>query len=190
MVSRLYILLHRHARRATALLAALAVVAGACGIPIYQPAAKDADGAYPCMHHACGCASADACWKKCCCYTRDQKLAWAKEHGVRPPEFVVRLAANESSRPPSAASCCKTKGKTSGDEPADAPSWQVVRLEDARQCQGLTSLWLVLSQALLPSEPQTFSRELPLSGWLAAPASAQLSSPAFDPATPPPRRSA
>lgn len=56
------------------------------GIPLPTPVSKDSSRPYPCQHHRCGCASADQCWRHCCCFTREQKLAWARENGVSPPE--------------------------------------------------------------------------------------------------------
>lgn len=56
------------------------------GIPMPTPVAKDSSRPFPCQHHRCGCASADQCWRHCCCFTREQKLAWARENEVSPPE--------------------------------------------------------------------------------------------------------
>lgn len=108
--------------------------------------------------------NAEACWRKCCCHTNAEKLAWAKQHGVTPPDYVVAAAERERSSA-CGGSCCSTKqqpAKVVGDEPRtpaetpkaetaadDAPSpVALIRLEDYRACQGLDMLWLVLGQAL------------------------------------------
>lgn len=43
---------------------------------------------YPCENCPCGCASAGECWRRCCCHTPEERLAWAIENGVRPPSGV------------------------------------------------------------------------------------------------------
>lgn len=58
---------------------------------------KDRSQPFPCQHRPCGCRSADQCWKRCCCFTQAQKLAWAKRNGVTPPDFV-RVADTDESR--------------------------------------------------------------------------------------------
>lgn len=59
------------------------------GMPLPKSRQKDKSFAYPCMDHVCGCMNAEQCWRGCCCLTRDEKLAWAKENGVTPPAFVL-----------------------------------------------------------------------------------------------------
>ncbi len=60
-------------------------------IPLIKTKAKGGQP-YPCQQNACGCSSAEQCWKSCCCYNDQQKLAWAKKHGVKPPEWFVAKA--------------------------------------------------------------------------------------------------
>jgi hypothetical protein len=43
---------------------------------------------YPCETCGCGCATAMECWTHCCCHSEHQRLVWAIEHGVAPPEGV------------------------------------------------------------------------------------------------------
>lgn len=66
------------------------------GVPLPSFQAKTASSAktavrpFPCMHHACGCQDADQCWRKCCCFTKQEQLAWAHSHHVVPPaEFAA-----------------------------------------------------------------------------------------------------
>lgn len=56
---------------------------------------KDQSQPFPCRNRPCGCQTADQCWKKCCCFTNTQKLAWAKANGVTPPAFVMTAALKE-----------------------------------------------------------------------------------------------
>lgn len=69
-------------------------------VPLVNPAdsGKDTAVPFPCQSRPCGCRSADQCWKKCCCFTNSQKLAWAKENKVRVPDFVAVAARKESRR--------------------------------------------------------------------------------------------
>ena len=57
---------------------------------------------YPCEDSACGCASADRCWKSCCCHSLEEKVAWANENGVVIPEFVRQQLRQ-------ATACCTLK---------------------------------------------------------------------------------
>lgn len=57
---------------------------------------KDTSQPFPCQNRTCGCCSADQCWKKCCCFTNQQKVAWARKNRVELPRFVVDAARNEA----------------------------------------------------------------------------------------------
>ena len=63
------------------------------GIPLPQQVMKVITEPFPCMHCGCGCTDAATCWKECCCFSTEEKLAWAKEHGVQPPAFLAALAS-------------------------------------------------------------------------------------------------
>lgn len=79
---------------------------------------KDLSAPFPCQNRPCGCKSAKQCWKKCCCFTNAQKLAWAKAHRVQPPAFVVEAAKRETphkavtvqAQVEKAPACCATSG--------------------------------------------------------------------------------
>jgi hypothetical protein len=43
-------------------------------------AAKDRSVPFPCMNSPCGCASADQCFRECCCTTLAERLAFARRH--------------------------------------------------------------------------------------------------------------
>ncbi len=86
----------RYARQcvSAALLVPLVVVA--TGVPI--PSAPPATTAerYPCEACHCGCASADQCWRHCCCHSLAERLAWALRNNVRPPDFALADARQAS----------------------------------------------------------------------------------------------
>lgn len=89
----------------------------ACGFPLPTPRriSKDTSRPFPCQNRPCGCITADQCWKgDCCCFTLEEKLAWAEANGVEPPEHVRARIESRKARPtsPKKKSCC------SEDEPA------------------------------------------------------------------------
>jgi hypothetical protein len=50
--------------------------------------AKDLGQPFPCRNHPCGCQNAEQCWRNCCCFTPEEKLAWAEVHGIVPPPYA------------------------------------------------------------------------------------------------------
>lgn len=56
---------------------------------------KDTSAPFPCQNRPCGCQSAEQCWKSCCCFSNQEKLAWAKSEGVQLPAYVAKAAARE-----------------------------------------------------------------------------------------------
>ncbi len=89
---------------------------------------KDLSDPFPCQSRRCGCKSAKQCWKKCCCFTDTQKVAWAKANRVTLPAFVVAAAKREvvvaKGTCGSAESCCSTDVHQEG-EAADKPRAKV-----------------------------------------------------------------
>lgn len=57
---------------------------------------KDRSVPFPCMYRGCGCKSAYDCWVNCCCFSPQERLAWAKGRGI---EALVQTI-------PSSADCC------------------------------------------------------------------------------------
>ncbi len=65
----------------------------AAGVPLPAGNSPRTSGElYPCAGCGCGCASAEQCWRSCCCHTLAQRFDWAREHDVRPPEFAIAMA--------------------------------------------------------------------------------------------------
>jgi hypothetical protein len=145
------------------------ILLGTIGFPVVRPRGDAGGTPFPCQHHACGCQSAAACWKNCCCFTREQKLAWAAQRGIVPPlSAAAPLAQKESS-----SSCCargllaactsQPRPKAGGESraagarqtthPSNPPLENQVEIAVgalAQHCQGLPLLWTILGGALPP----------------------------------------
>lgn len=173
------------------MLALMGFLAGTVGVPVPRPAlsGKDRSRPFPCLDRACGCQSADQCWRSCCCFTNREKVAWAKKHGVTLPDFVTHLAAREQPASPAATKCYAAKQSQSccSGSPSDA-GWTVgfVTAIQARKCQGQTQMWLALGAATPPPARLSLNLQFVDSGE-ASVASAVLLGVSFSPATPPPR---
>lgn len=151
---------------------------------------KDLSAPFPCQHRRCGCRSATQCWKKCCCFTDTQKVAWAKANRVTPPAFVVVAAQREA--PSSKASChasvacCKSEV---GGKPLakPRPRTRIVVGIEALQCQGVeqTSAGVLIS--LQPPELLTVVITNLDTGEVLRWADLPLAPCEQDPPTPPPR---
>lgn len=159
-------------------LCVVAHLATTIGFPLPKAAEIETSSKpFPCQHHHCGCNSAEQCWQSCCCMSMPEKVAWAKEHGVTPPDYVVAAAAEETEHeePGSCcdhskgevASCCAghdehptpgccssehgsttaEKGRQAGEARKDGTEW-VIGVH-AQKCQGLSLIW-VTSGAVLP----------------------------------------
>lgn len=198
------------------------LVAGSClvahlalaiGFPLTaRPVVAGRSKPYPCQHHQCGCHSADQCWRSCCCMTMQQKLAWARKHGVTPPDFVLAAAQPEAdqTRP---AGCCATLPQVSHRTPLSKPACgsccaqsssggaldegePTTRQESAvhwvlgvraQRCRGLTAVWLAAGAALL-SMPTGAPADLSPPLWWCPVIQLDRSALAWPPEAPPPRQ--
>jgi hypothetical protein len=78
------------------------------GLPIPVPYAKDVSRPFPCMFGQCGCRDADQCWRSCCCHTAAERVAWARQHEVKAPAFLLAAAdAEQKQDQRAAAGCCQ-----------------------------------------------------------------------------------
>ena len=77
---------------------------------------KDLSQPFACQNRPCGCRSAEQCWKKCCCFTNSQKVAWAKANGVDLPDYVLAAAKKESATVKKSCALC-SKTKDNGEKP-------------------------------------------------------------------------
>jgi hypothetical protein len=199
--------LRRQSRRLVSAASLLGFLAAVCGVPVLDgrigPSGKDVSQPFPCMHSTCGCQNAEACWRGCCCHTTVEKLAWAKENEVTPPEFVQVAAAKERKVPGKAAasccektavtSCCSTSGQCEAEGLAEDVAtsshewqWSFVPAVSARKCQGLAQLWLMLSTIPPGAKPFELKLESLVAGHVVIFDIARVDG-TFPPATPPPR---
>ncbi len=68
----------------------------AAGVPLPGGnLAKKSGEMFPCMDCPCGCNSAEQCWRSCCCHSLAERMDWAHDHGVRPPEYAIDEARRQ-----------------------------------------------------------------------------------------------
>lgn len=93
------------------------------GIPTAAPVDKRGAGEpFPCQDCPCGCKDAETCWRDCCCFTNQQKLAWAKRHRVQPPAFVVAAAKREGTSRTACHACAGNAAGCGGAKASNLPS--------------------------------------------------------------------
>ena len=142
---------------------------------VFGDEADTADGPaerFPCEASPCGCSTAAHCWAKCCCHTLEERLAWARREGVRPPESALDAAVAEgfdvtpwrevrSARyrvaqpmaekrelpPCCAARVAACKKQEAPENRESKPGSQGVSLVQALACQGLLDAWLTFGEA-------------------------------------------
>jgi hypothetical protein len=161
---------------------------------------------FPCAECACGCATAEQCWRSCCCHSLAERMAWAREHGVRPPDFaiaearraridvawLIQPAGNASccarALVAQAQSCCHAKHSCCADhhdeQPVKSQSSHVIGWK-ALNCKGHSADWIAAVPTLIPTgcgQPD----QLVLVEWL-GPALSECANRVLDlPAIPPP----
>src|SRR5438132_6551133 len=103
----------RLTRKLCTLLALVSYLAVGVGLPLPAHAHKDRSQPFPCQDHLCGCQSAEECWRHCCCFTPEQRWAWAEAHHVVPPAYAERPSPPDEQSEPGrqgsgtpAKSCC------------------------------------------------------------------------------------
>ena len=150
---------------------------------------KDQSAPFPCQNRPCGCKTADQCWKKCCCFTNAQKLAWAKSCGVKPPEYVVAAAGDESKHEATAKCCCRSHAKScEGDrtQKKQRSSGLAVSL-GALQCHGVDTTILGLPICVAPEMVESPQLKLPSYQSRNIPDTTPLIPAERQPPTPPPK---
>jgi hypothetical protein len=175
-------------------------------------AASKTDVPYPCMHHHCGCTSPEQCWRHCCCMSLVEKLIWARNNRVTPPDYVLAEAhqygieweAFCATAPPEQrddccccrgccaakhehpeASCCESKHESLSRQNGHETD-DLVCLITALACRGVDTNSIGVVISLPPPEICQPLQLLAVSELFLAPAQ-QFVSPAFQPPTPPPR---
>lgn len=177
----------RGLRGGLAAAAAMALLLATVGAPMPVGPPKDRSIPFPCMDRACGCQDAAGCKEHCCCFSSDEKVAWAAERGVDPTPFVesrtlARLAAGHRHQPEPPA-CCSKKA---AERPAPNSPSESLSIAAYRQCKGLASLWSLLGAALPSTPPMGYEFEWILTGRVAR-GNHTAASVLLSPPTPPPR---
>ena len=144
---------------------------------------------YPCSDCACGCASAEQCWRSCCCHSMAERMAWARVHGRPPPDYAIAAGAagpdrSGVARRPDwrgevaiAVLCSRVDGRCAGvlsceesllydhhEQPSESKSNRVIGWK-ALNCQGHSANWLAAVPTLVSADSLQ-SQELPLVEWL------------------------
>lgn len=163
-------------RRLISLTLLVVFAVGMVGLPVATPR-KARIGRFPCENCPCGCLTAEFCWDKCCCHSDVEKLRWAEENNVTPPQFLVaRVNSNQTKlvcKP--VGSCCCSCSQAEGqcdparDDSADSVSDSeigssigLVILEDAAKCRGIDSVWTLLSNVVVETwSPLSAKAEMP-----------------------------
>ena len=205
MISWLQTIWKSSLRRLCSLIVLVSVCLSLLPLPLPSPKRIDKDQSqpFPCQNRPCGCRSAAQCWKKCCCFSNSQKIAWAKTNCVAVPEHVHTAAAQESKSPsyqePSCAkkskegTCCRTPEKKSGSKQAAGKKSGASKSVEyvigilAEQCRGESSFLNLLPWAVIPDAVSVNI----FSGVAFASHGECLLQPAitYQPPTPPPRAS-
>lgn len=150
---------------------------------IPQRVVKDRSVPFPCMDCNCSCRNADACWSGCNCMLPAQKLAWAIEKGVKPPDWFARIVAisseSESDTTPGCCStakpvrsCCSTgesRSNATRDVSKDCASEcfqedslvTLIPTIGKRRCHGIDRLYVLLSMVLPIEQHAPLGVQLP-----------------------------
>ena len=130
-------------------------LAVALGLPIPLPratpsaAAKDARKPFPCMNSPCGCRDADQCWLHCCCHSLAERLQWAQQNHVQPPDDVIAEAKAEGIAWNASLDDDGCNGGDA-DQHEHGPAQGSVVLSQMLECQGLGSHWMAAVISLPP----------------------------------------
>ena len=100
-------------------------------------AAKDRSVPFPCMNSPCGCASAEQCFRECCCTTLAERLAFARRHRLD-ADLLASLEARMTGgsdrvdRKPQGSCCSTDRAVNRCCESQATPD--VPRAEDEKSC--------------------------------------------------------
>lgn len=197
----------RTLRHVVAVAALLAQAFAATGAPVFARPGAGKSGAvpFPCQNHPCGCATSEQGWAgDCCCFTLEEKLAWADARGVTPPEHVRPAVAARKLAPKSEASCCAKKsapsccdrteggaGKSCAPEHLQ-PAKPVIKWVAgvfAQKCRGEGTAGLLKLELISIPAPSAVLREVARTRDVVRAPDPRLTSALHIPPTPPPRNS-
>ncbi len=126
---------------------------------------KDRSQPFPCQDRPCGCRTAEQCRKKCCCFTLQQKMAWAERHGVKTFDIALTLVETKPKASPSAVrrECCSsttlakspssntvTRSHPRTPTSKSATRYKMVIGVIAQECQGVAQSFTCLPIFILP----------------------------------------
>jgi hypothetical protein len=177
------------------------------GVPLPAGAISKKTGEmFPCMDCPCGCDSAEQCWRSCCCHTLAKRMDWAREHGMRPPEYAIDEARRQKidlcwldnhAESPGEKTCCAAKvghgklcccrhsdehvAKDNSETASHIVVWR------ALACRGQSMNWFAAVPTLIAVRHELADR-LPLTSWLGPPISVRADGVAGVPVVPPPER--
>lgn len=173
----------------------LSQLAANCGVG-FSPARSIESASYPCQLRGCGCGTAEECWRgDCCCFTLEEKLAWANANGIEPPGHVRTMVAARKGRPAGGRreSCCEceasaSKSESSCCDPKSAPARSVWMFGLAMQkCRGVGTMNVqFLPPAVVPAAILELLIDRPCAGDMGGFDERAKTPPHFPP-TPPPR---
>jgi hypothetical protein len=177
-------------RRLTGGVALLSYVTSALGLPLPSPIKKDRSVPFPCQDRACGCTSAEQSSHSCCCFTPEERRAWAERHGVTPTGCCGGGASEKGECRGCSQACQGCEQEAGVDEkPCCVPNGKSVRWSSglsALRCKGQGTLWVTTGAVLPPPPPLTWCPSMPCTGWLAYPDIGVVTI-AATPPDPPPR---
>lgn len=168
---------------------------------VHAPA-KDRSQPFPCQDRPCACRSAEQCRKTCCCFTPQQKMAWAKRRGLNSFDMPQVATKTKSSTVNTSLKCCSlakaskartVTGKTSipSDSDHSTPTRQTLRFKmvigiAAQRCQGVDQSLSGLPIFLVPPKVElTFTGEP--RGERMIPSVERIEAGIIEPPVPPPR---
>lgn len=142
-----------------------AILLASTGVPVLSVVPKvPTDTPFPCQSHRCGCRDASSLWGDCCCYTLEQKVAWARERGIAIPSFVETKLASRAKCSSTAKSCCSAKPKltklaknSQANVQSSKASVSLVNLDDYHRCKTGSEIQRLLAHALPVQRDATVS---------------------------------
>jgi hypothetical protein len=187
------------------LLAMYVVTAAGVPLPTGNHATKSGE-LFPCMDCPCGCNSAEQCWRSCCCHTLAERMAWAHERGVRPPEYAIDEARqqlidlcwlDDLAHPPATKTCFAAKANDGKScccchhndhaTKVGVKTASHIVVWRALACGGQSMNWLSAVPTLIAVRHELFNRR-PLVVWLEPHTSVCAEGIADEPVVPPPER--
>jgi hypothetical protein len=93
-------------------------------LPLSSRNSKDSSIPFPCENRPCGCLSSEQCWAgDCCCFTLEEKLAWADANGIEPPPDVrPKVEARRAQRAAAKKKCCCSERESPPESSVATPS--------------------------------------------------------------------